>query len=94
MNPTALTSEATPMNSATADQPRKPNLIQRLFTDHPRDVDETYFQHLRAASSFAAGLAVCTFCCFVHALVPGFFTTSASARVERMHERMHSRSHG
>jgi|GEM_PF-3812033 len=69
-----------------------PGLIQRLFTDHPKEVNETYVQHLRAASSFAGGLLVCAFCCFVHALVPGFFTTSASARVERMHERMHNRS--
>ena len=65
--------------------------MQRMFTAHPADVDETYFEHLRMASSFAGGLAVCTFCCFVHALVPGLFTTSASARVDRMHERMHNR---
>lgn len=69
-----------------------PTAMQRLFTAHPAAVDETYFEHLRAASSFAGGLAVCTFCCFVHALIPGLFTTSASARVERMHERMHNRA--
>lgn len=76
---------------ASGNQPS--TLFQRLFTDHPNDVDETYFEHLRAASSFAGGLAICTFCCFVHALVPGLFTTSASVRVERMHERMHQRAH-
>jgi len=70
----------------------EPGLIQRLFTDHPKEVNETYFEHLRFASAFAGGLLVCAFCCFVHALVPGFFTTSASERVERMHERMHNRS--
>ncbi len=79
------------VTESSADH-RCSGLIQRLFTDHPKAVNETYFQHLRAASSFAGGLVVCAFCCFVHALVPGFFTTSASARVERMHERMHSRS--
>jgi len=70
----------------------RPGLIQRLFTDHPKAVNETYFEHLRAASAFASGLLVCAFCCFVHAIVPGFFTTSASARVERMHARMHHRN--
>ncbi len=84
------------MNSSTLansspTQGPKLTTTQRLFTAHPADVDETYFEHLRAASSFAGGLAVCTFCCFVHALIPGLFTTSASARVERMHERMHHR---
>jgi len=78
--------------SAESASPR--SLSQRLFTDHPQEVGETYFEHLRAASSFAGGLAICPFCCFVHALVPGLFTKSASERVERMHERMHARSHG
>ncbi len=70
----------------------EPGLAARLFTEHPKDVNETYFQHLKTASSFAGGLALCAFCCFVHALVPGFFTNSASARVERMHARMHNRA--
>jgi len=69
------------------------NLAKRLFTEHPQDVNETYLEHLKTAGSFAGGLAICSFCCFVHALVPGFFTTSASERVERMHERMHNRAH-
>jgi len=46
---------------------------------------------MKPISSFAGGLAVCAFCCFVHALVPGLFTTSASARVECMVARMHNR---
>ena len=87
MNSTTLTSPA----NAASSQGEKLTTVQRLFTAHPADVDETYFEHLRAASSFAGGLAICTFCCLVHALVPGLFTTSASARVERMHERMHNR---
>jgi len=79
--------------SSLDTQPRQPTGLGRWFTAHPADVGETYFEHLRAASSFASGLAVCAVCCFVHALVPGLFTTSASARVERMHERMHRRHH-
>ena len=89
--------EFTPQNltqnlPAAHRKPDESNLVERLFTDHPKAVNETYFEHLCAASSFAGGLLVCAFCCFVHAIVPGFFTTSASARVERMHERMHNRS--
>ena len=70
---------------------QEPSFLQRWFTEHPADVDETYLEHLTTASSFAGGLAVCAFCCFVHALVPGLFTTSASARVECMVARMHNR---
>lgn len=87
MNSTAAS--ATPQNAELDQTPMSP--FQRWFTAHPADVNETYFEHLRAASSFAGGLAICAFCCFVHALIPGLFTTSASARVERMHERMHNR---
>jgi len=79
-------------SSVLTRKPPQPTTLQRLFTTHPAEVNETYFEHLRTASSFAGGLAVCAFCCFVHAIVPGLFTTSASARVERMHERMHNRS--
>ena len=63
----------------------------KWFVEHPDAVGETYFEHLRTAGSFAGGLALCSLCCLIHALVPGLFTTSASARVERMHERMHNR---
>ena len=92
MNTSTLTnlSDATHPD-ATTPSAVKPSLAQRMFTAHPADVNETYFEHLRTASSFAGGLAICAFCCFVHALIPGLFTTSASARVERMHERMHNR---
>ena len=86
-----MSSASHPGIQASAPKETAQSLTQRLFTEHPKAVNETYFEHLRAASSFAGGLAVCTFCCFVHAIVPGFFTTSASARVERMHERMHNR---
>ncbi len=78
-------------SSSLETLPQQPTALQRWFTAHPATVGETYFEHLRAASSFAGGLAVCAFCCFVHALIPGLFTTSASARVECMHERMHRR---
>jgi len=72
-------------------QTREPSLLERWFTDHPADVNESYGQHFVQASAFAGGLLVCAFCCFVHALIPGLFTTSASARVDCMHDKMHNR---
>ena len=45
-------------------------MIRRLFTEHPASVNETYFEHLCAAISFATAMAVATLACLVHAFLP------------------------
>ncbi len=63
-------------------------MFDRLFIDHPADVDETYFEHLRTASWFAGTMAVAALACFIHALIPGLFVTTGSGAIARLHERM------
>jgi len=51
--------------------------FRKMFIDHPASVGETYFQHAGRAMimglrMFGAGLAA-----FVHAFIPGLFTTKA-----------------
>ncbi len=63
-------------------------MLRTLFFDHPASVDETYAQHLAAASGFALRLMAGALACLVHAVVPFFFAKTSSAIVEKLHDRM------
>ena len=52
--------------------------FNRLFTDHPASVDETYGQHFVAAAGFGFRMIWGGIVCLVHALVPGAFCTKGS----------------
>jgi hypothetical protein len=62
--------------------------FNRLFTDHPASVDETYWQHLVAAASFGFRMIGGGIACLVHALIPGAFCTKGSELICELHERM------
>ena len=64
------------------------------FTEHPASVGETYAEHFRVASHFAAELAKASFACAVHAIYPRAHTRTASARVARLHAEMTSGARG
>lgn len=63
-------------------------MLGRVFTDHPRSVGETYFEHQRVALGFAARLALAAFACAIHALIPSLFQTRASRIICDLHGRM------
>lgn len=58
------------------------------LTRHLSDVDESYFQHMQHALSFAVGLAWAAACCLVHALFPFLCEKSGSKMVTVLHDRM------
>ena len=60
----------------------------RLFTDHPASVDETYGQHFAAAMGFGLRMIWGGLVCMVHAIVPGAFCTKGSDMICELHERM------
>jgi len=66
---------------------------QRLFTDHPASVDETYGQHFMAATGFGLRMIWGGIVCLVHALIPGAFTTRGSDMICELHERMVTNRH-
>ena len=68
-------------------------MIQRLFTEHPRSVDESYLQHLAAALGFSARLALASLACLVHALLPFLFVKTGSAMITALHDRMVTNRH-
>ena len=63
-------------------------MLQRLFTEHPASVDETYLEHLAVATSFGAHMLVSGLACLVHALFPFLFVKTGSLAIEGLHERM------
>ncbi len=58
------------------------------FCAHPASVGESYAQHLQAAAGFGAKLWLAGLLCMIHAFLPFLFVRSASAMVERLHDRM------
>jgi len=77
-----------------ANEAQEPSIVLSLFRDHPRTVDETYLQHLRAAMRFASKLSVAALACLIHALLPFLFTARASAIVQTLHREMVSERKG
>jgi len=63
-------------------------MLKRLFIDHPRTVDEGYFEHMGAALSFSSAMARGSLACLVHAIVPGLCVTTGSRTVQALHDRM------
>jgi hypothetical protein len=68
------------------------NQIARLFTAHPHSVDESYFEHLLFAGTFAGKLFLAGCAALIHAILPFTFEKTASRMINEMHHRMHNRS--
>lgn len=62
-----------------------------LFTQHPQSVDETYFEHMRFAASFAGWLALAACTAFVHAILPCMFEKTSGQIITKLYNRIHSR---
>jgi Family of unknown function (DUF6356) len=63
-------------------------LFERLFTEHPKSVGESYVEHMGVALSFAGPLLVAGLAALVHAFLPFLCVTTASGTVKRLHARM------
>jgi Family of unknown function (DUF6356) len=63
-------------------------MIARLFTDHPRSVDENYGEHFFVAGGFALAMLWGGVRVLIHALVPGLFITAGSSTIKHLNARM------
>ena len=66
-------------------------MFGRLFLDHPRSVDESYFEHLLFAGGFAVRLMGAGLAALIHALIPCLFEKTAGNMIMRMHSKISSR---
>jgi hypothetical protein len=63
-------------------------MFQKLFLDHPREVEESYLEHMGVASSFGFAMIWGGTKALVHALVPAWCVTSGSDTIRRLHTIM------
>ena len=66
--------------------------LKSLFADHPREVDESYFQHMAASSRFGFRLLGLAGTAFVHALIPGLCKSTVSREVCCMADEVSGRA--
>ena len=65
--------------------------VSKLFTAHPSNVGETYFEHMRFAFKFSGRLFRAGFAAFTHGFVPGVCETTASEAVLAMTDEIRAR---
>ena len=61
------------------------------FTKHPKEVGETYLQHMGVALGFSFTFLLLTLAAFVHAFVPFIFINTASSKVFSLYKKMNKR---
>ncbi len=64
------------------------SILQANFRAHPKQVGETYLQHMQTAFGFAHQFIKCTFFCSVHAIFPWLYTTRASSEMTDLHQKL------
>ena len=67
------------------------SMISKVFLDHPRSVNETYFEHFLFAIKFSAVLGLAAIAALIHAFVPAMCEKTASRIVAQLYERTHNR---
>ncbi|MNH51692.1 hypothetical protein D3C73_33410 [compost metagenome] len=68
------------------------NTFSRLFRDHPREVRETYLEHMVASARFGFKLVRLAGCAFTHAVVPGLHKSTVSDAIRSMARDMGGRA--
>ncbi len=67
------------------------SVFATLFLDHPASVDESYFQHMRFAATFAFWLGTAALAALAHAVIPAVCETTTSRILRRLHARIEAR---
>ena len=62
-----------------------------IFTKHPNEVGETYFQHLFNSLRYALTFFLLVFVAFIHAVFPFIFTKTASCVIQEMSDHIKKR---
>lgn len=65
--------------------------MKNIFTEHPKEVGENYFQHMGHAIGFCLLLLSLSFKALVHAIFPFWYKTAVSDRILKLSEGMQKR---
>lgn len=69
-------------------------MLRRLFTDHPRSVDETYTQHFSVAARFGAVMLRGGLGALIHAVFPGLCVTTGSRALAELNALLEAQRAG
>ncbi|MGQ3887477.1 DUF6356 family protein [Legionella sp. CNM-1927-20] len=58
--------------------------MKNIFTKHPSEVGESYFQHMAFALRFSLNMLLGSVACFLHALFPFTFKRTGSRMILKM----------
>ena len=58
--------------------------MTNIFTKHPKEVGETYLQHMWASFRYSLTFALLVGVAIVHAILPFVFTKTASCIIQEM----------
>ena len=62
-------------------------MIDRVFLDHPRSVEESYLEHAAFAGGFSLKLFAAAGAALIHAIVPCLFEKTASRMVADLYRK-------
>jgi len=65
--------------------------MANIFTKHPKEVGETYFQHLWVSLKYSFKLLLLFIFAFIHSIFPFIFKTTTSAKIIKMAEELKNR---
>ena len=61
------------------------------FTKHPKEVNETYLEHMRCAFKFYCKLTILSYAAIIHAVFPFLCETTASDGIRELNDCMKKR---
>ena len=65
--------------------------MTNVFTKHPKEVGETYLQHMWASFRYSLTFLLLVFVAMVHAILPFVFTKTASCIIQEMSDHIKER---
>jgi hypothetical protein len=68
-----------------------PDMARNPFTDHPREVGESYGQHFGVASRVGIKMIAGGLACFVHAVFPFLCVNRGSETIKDLHKGLSKR---
>jgi hypothetical protein len=66
-------------------------MARNPFTDHPREVGESYGEHLATAGRFGLRMIGGGLACVIHGFLPFLFVNKGSATVKELHQGLSKR---
>ena len=62
-----------------------------IFTKHPEEVGETYFEHMYNALRYSVTFLLLFFVALIHSILPFLFTKTASCVIQEMARHIEKR---